>query len=180
MNVYNTLETKYEFFITYNFHISKAIKRKMPDALMTAEMWKRTSNKGGSNEFYKDEKALVFEWYPTVTVTLGDNVEEYKMKVVDEKEMNYVECYGEDIAGKIHKPFSDLMFITKDKIWNFYNEKYFKLPLTQKTFEFFSSFEESFIKMISSVLAFLGDDEETVLKNISKAIETGQFKNLLQ
>jgi len=55
VSAYNEAQTKHTYTIKYKFHLSQRIKKQMPDELMTDEMWEKTKNYGGSNQFYKEE-----------------------------------------------------------------------------------------------------------------------------
>lgn len=165
IRAFNELNTERIYTVHYKFHISSKIKRQMPNDLMDAEMWRKTAHYGGANQYYKDDVAININWYPCVTTKLGNDVQLHQLRPAEQIDFTYLES-GRYYA---HKPFSDLIFVQSDRIWNFYNEpNFFSIPLTAETYEFFNGIEMSFVGIITKMLSFLSQDQAMLMEAISK------------
>jgi len=178
---FNELNTQHVYTIHYKFHISNRIKRQMPEDLMTSEMWKKTNPYGSSNQYYKDDIAIDINWYPCVESTLGKTKVLYKLRVAEQEDINRMienPVYYSLFTGREHKPYSELIFLESDRIFNFYNEpNFFSIPLTAESYDFFQGIEGSFVGLITKMISFLSQDPDKLMEAIS--IITLQKGNLL-
>jgi hypothetical protein len=170
---FNQLKTKVTYFIVYRITLSNRIKEQMPKSVMSDKEWKKTRGIG-SEYMPQDEIGLILQWFPMVQEELGQTTIKYKMKPADQDDLDYVANYGDLFKDKLRKPYSDLLFFIEDRFWEEFNDgMYFKIPLTHETFTFFSQIEKNLVTMLTNMFAFLNQDPEKLMANISKAVENG-------
>lgn len=145
---YNKLQTEDTFYIVYRMHLSSYLKEKMPDDLMTEKMWDKT-NGVGNQTFGQEDIGVIIEWSPLVSKKLGATVIDYKIHEAKQKDFDYVEQFGHGIAGDYYEPIQGIKFITGSRLWDFQDGGvYFRIPLTEETYKFFSGIENGFMQMI--------------------------------
>lgn len=207
IDAWSQQETVHTYFIRYRLTLSKHIKMQMPEDLMCKEidgesLWSKTIPAG--NNYYGDgETGMVFEFWPMVKSTEGDNVTIQGLEIATEDNF-YVQRIMEYQAAldrgeepkhqpegapkdfmyykdHMHKPFehlgNDLLFVNGGKHYWRDNSKYdFWVPLTPESWAFFNGLTDMFVNIFSKMLSFLSEeDQEKLLANITNAVSSGKL-----
>jgi len=184
---YDKLVVKSTYRIKYRIMLSDRIRSQMPVSIMTDEAWKQTARIGSE---YISDKALsvLIDWFPIEIRVKGKEEVVTRLRVPDEDDWAMNKAQKQLEAGEdaefylyyIHKPFEGLILVHDERHWewNDANKVYRDIPLTQETFDFFSSVEQSFVSMLTKLFGFLHKDEKLLMKDISKALQQSYFKLL--
>jgi hypothetical protein len=181
---YLKLVAKKVYEIKYRITLSKRIKKNMPNSIMTGKEWKRTSSVG-SEYIPAESVTILMDWHPVVTTYKGKHVQKSKLKLPEEDD-TYVEKAQEEFEkgdddgfyqSYLHKPYEGLILVQCDSFWDF-EDKYFTIPLTKETFEFFTGIESSLQSIVTKLFVFLNKEPEQLMADISKMIANEGFKQI--